>query len=216
MRWMRSLRLVLLVPALAVTACGTESPCPPPEVAGTDTVYVVVQGWHVEVGLPAGELRGPLGIYRDIFPGAATIMFGYGKRTFMIAPPESVGEYILGPVPGPSAIEVTGLKTAPADAYAPSETLTLSVPPGGATALSDFIWNDLDKDKAGGPRLLAVGGDPGILFYAARSRYDLLHTCNTWAIEALAAAGLPVSDAGVVFSEQAMARIETATHGQCH
>ena len=207
--------LAALFLAAALAACATPQPaCRRPATDG-DIVYVVAHGWHVELGLTADELHGPLGVFRGIFPGAKAFMFGYGKRTFMTAPPDSISEYLLGPVPGPAVIQVTGLTILPSEAYLPGETIELALPPGGARRLSDFIWSDLDKDHAGGPRLLAPGNYPGGLFYFARSGYSLLHTCNTWAADGLATAGLPISGDGVVLSHQVTARAETVLAGQC-
>ncbi len=204
---------------LLTAACALPDAAPPPfcRMPGPDaeTVYIVSHGWHTEVGIPAANLRGPLAVYRTLLPGARVVMFGYGKRTFMTAPPEAFSEYILGPLPGAAVIQVTGLSVLPTEAYRPGETIALSLSADGSAALSDFIWNDLDRDRAGRPRLIGPGPFPGSLFYAARSRYDLFHTCNTWTIDALAAGGLPTSGDSVVFSGQAMARAETVAMEQC-
>ena len=63
------------------------------------SVYVVGQGWHAEIGIPVEELDENMSFFREIFPGARVIMFGYGKKTFFIAPPEAMTEYVLGPFP---------------------------------------------------------------------------------------------------------------------
>jgi hypothetical protein len=201
--------------ALGTAACSNAvTPCASP-VAGSDTVYVVGRGWHAEVGLPVEELDGPLAFYRTAFPGARAVMFGYGKKTFFTAPAQSLAEYVLGPFPGPAAIQVTGLSVLPWEAYPPDSIIALSLPPGGSAALSASLWNDLDKDEAGAPRLLSLGHNPVSLFYAARSRYSLTHTCNTWVADMMHVAGLNVSGNGVVFSDQVMSRVARTAAGQC-
>ena len=199
---------------LALSACASPPPCQPGAV-GEDRVYVVDSGWHTEIGVPATELDDDLAFYRRIFPGARTIMFGYGKKTFITAPPETFSEYLLGPVPGPAVIQVFGISADPPDAYDPADTVTLSLPAGGRRGLSNYIWNDLAKDNAGKPREVARGDDPASLFYAANSGYSLLHTCNTWVGDALQAGGLPVSGDGVILSGAVMAQSEHAAAGQC-
>ncbi len=176
-------------------------------------VYIVARGWHVEVGLPADHLDGELAAFRDVFPGARAVMFGYGKRTFFTARADTLSEYVLGPVPGPAAIQVTGLSTLPTDAYEPSAVLVMHLPPGGAAGLSAFLQHDFERDAAGGPRLIGPGPYPGSLFYAARSGYSLAHTCNTWAADALHAAGLAVSGSGAALSGQVVSRAIAA--GAC-
>lgn len=198
------------VAAVAVGACSTAPPVCSVSVPAANVAYVVSRGWHVEVGLATDRLAGPLTVYRDIFPHARALMFGYGKRTFFTARADTLSDYLLGPFPGPAVIQVTGLAVLPVDAYPADDVMALRLPTDGARALSDYIWNDLDKDPAGAPRLVALGNFPGSLFYAARSGYSPAHTCNTWAVDALHAAGLPVSGDGVVFSGQAVSRAVAA------
>lgn len=205
----------LFSPAGIVGGCATPAPPWPTPIKG-DSVYIVAEGWHVEVGLPSGELKGPLAAYRDVFPGAAVIMFGYGKRSFMTGTAaQRVIGYLVGPLPGESTIEVSAVTTTPADAFGPAITTTLSLPLGGAEALSNFIWSDLEKDKVGDPRLIEVRSERNSLLYGARSEYNLEHTCNTWVVDALATAGLPTSSAGVVFSGQAVDRARMVAENQC-
>jgi hypothetical protein len=179
-------------------------------------VYIVGQGWHVEIGIPVEELDENMSFYRDIFPDARVIMFSYGKKTFFIAPPETVSEYLLGPFPGAAAIQVVGLSVIPTEAYPPEDTVTLILPPNGSQSLSAHIWKDLVKDESGKPQLVARSTHPLGLFYAAQSEYNLLHTCNTWATDALHNAGLPVSNDNIILSKQAMSRVIEAAGEQCN
>jgi hypothetical protein len=202
--------------ALSVAACSsTVAPTCPLPAANTGIVYVVGRGWHADIGIPADELTGPLTFYRDMFPGARTIIFGYAKRTFITAPAHTISEYILGPVPGPAIIDVSAITDSPLEAYEPGSTIVLSLPPGGARLVSDFIWNDLDKTSTGQPRLVAKGSYPGSLLYGARSEYSLLHTCNNWAASLLQVAGEHVSSDGVIFASQLMSRGARAASAQC-
>ncbi|MCB8876110.1 DUF2459 domain-containing protein [Acidisoma silvae] len=164
------------------------------------SVSLVTHGWHTDIALPAAEATGRLAAFRAVFPGARTLVFGYGKRTFMIAPAHTIGEWIIGPFPGPAAIEVSAISGDAAAAYGAAHVLTLPLPPGGAEGLSDFLWAAIAKTPAGAPAYIAVGNWPGSQFYDAAQDYGLTHTCNRWSAEALAAGGVPVSPAGVVFS----------------
>jgi hypothetical protein len=200
--------------ALILSACSSTSPPCVPIVKG-DVIYVVEQGWHAEIGIPVEELDENLRFYRKVFSGARVIMFGYGKKTFFTAPPDTISEYFLGPVPGPAVIHVVGLRVTPVKAYPLGSTVVLTLPPGGARALSTYIWGDLAKDTAGKPMIVAPSTEPDGLFYAAESGYSLFHTCNTWTTDALHAAGLPVSGDGVIFSGQAMDRVNEVAASQC-
>lgn len=203
-------RVLALLGCVIVAACSAAPPGCPARVLGGDVAYIVNHGWHVGVGLPTAELTGPLAFYRTVFPDARTLMFGYGKQTFFTAKIETLGDVLLGPVPGAGVILVTGLLVPPPRAFPDTDVLVLPLPPGGARALSDFIWNQLEKGRAGEPRLVALGNFPGSIFYGARVGYSLVHNCNTWVAQGLQAAGLPVSPGGVVFSGQVMARAAAA------
>lgn len=200
-------RSLLLTGVLRAGACSTPSPpaCPAP-AAEEHFVFVRSHGWHVDIGLLASDVEGGLAVFRDIFPGATSLMLGYGKKTFVTAPPDTISEYLLGPFPGPALIQVTGVGADPRDAFPPDELILLRLPPGGARALSEFLWNDIARDAAGRPKLVANGNYPGSLFYAAVTGYSLGHTCNNWAANALHAAGTALDSDGVMFSGQVMAR----------
>lgn len=166
--------------------------------------WVVDHGWHTEIAMLAADISGPLTIYRDIFPGAQTIAFGFGKRTFMTAKVETLGELLIGPIPGPGAIQATGLRTTPGIAY-PGRSIEVPLPPGGAEALSAFLWRSIAPSVSGGPRLIAEGHFPGSAFYAAQRGYSLGYTCNTWVIDALQQSGAAV-EPDVIFASGALNR----------
>jgi hypothetical protein len=202
-----------LAVVLALVACATPPKCPPP--TSGDIVYVTGRDWHTEIGIPVNELDGKLASFAPLFPGAKTIMFGYGKKTFFTAPADDIGEYFLGPFPGPGVIQVFAINTTPDAAYSAEETVTLALPPGGKQALSDFIWNDLKKDDYDKTVEVAPSTNPAGTFYAAKSRYNLFHTCNRWAADALDAAHLPVAGDGVILSNQSMSRVREAAQQRC-
>ena len=52
-----------------------------------------------------------------------------------------------------------------------------------------------------------AGPFPQSFFYASTKTYDLTHTCNTWTAAALRVAGLPVSEAGIVFAGQVLDQV---------
>jgi Protein of unknown function (DUF2459) len=208
----------LLALAWLVTGCGT-SPvlpnCGPVAVGGADGVmWVVRQGWHVEIGLPVAEITGPLGVFRDVFPGARVLMFGFGKRTFITAKVETPAELVMGPLPGPSAVQVTALSVDPQNAYDGPVT-AIALPLGGAARLSAYLWEAIGKTTRGEPRLIAQGLFPGSLFYAGARRYDLGFTCNTFTAAGIEAAGFAGSPQGVVWAAGAM-EAAAATGRACH
>lgn len=205
MWWIAIRRLaILLTLSEALGACVAPQP-PQPAVrpeAAQGSVTLVTHGWHTDIALPAEEAAGPLARFRHTFPGARMLVFGYGKRTFMIAPAHTLAEWMIGPFPGPAAIEVSAISADAGTAYGVSHVMTLPLPARGADQLSAFLWLAFAKDHTGNPLLIAQGNWPGSVFYDAASRYSLGHTCNAWSAEALQAAGLPINPRSVIFAGQ--------------
>ena len=200
---------------LAIGACAPLETTCVPATKDNNIVYVVEHGWHAEIGIPVEALDRSLGFVHDRFPGAKYVMFGYGKRTFWTAPPHSISEYVLGPFPGPGLIQMVGLNTTPLEAYDSGDTVQLELPPGGAHLLSAYIDQDLVKNDRGEPVIVATSTSPAGLFYAVKSEYNIMHTCNTWTADALRSAGWSISSGTVVFSGQVMSRVDDLAESQC-
>jgi hypothetical protein len=172
--------------------------------------WLVQRDWHTEIGLPAAAIAGPLAPLRDATPGAAALLFGFGKRSFMVAPARGLPEWIAGPFPGPGVMQVTALRVRPPAAMA--AVLTLPLPPGGTEALERAIHAGFAADAAGRP--VPVSVVDGSAFYEASERYSLTRACNAWTARMLEAAGLPVSPAGVVLTGGVL-RQAAAVPGAC-
>lgn len=178
----------LLLAALALPACAT-APEPPPGCIGAagPALWLLDAGWHTEIGLPPRALPPPLAV---IFPEAALVFFGFGKRDFLLAERPGLAEWLTGPIPGPAAIQVSAWPAPPARA------LRLPAAPEalGPALLASFA-----------PGLPLIESRPNRRFFAAARGYSLAYTCNSWTAEMLAAAGLPVRSEGVVLAGAVMA-----------
>ncbi|MCQ8239390.1 DUF2459 domain-containing protein [Rhizosaccharibacter radicis] len=184
-------------------------PPPPP-----DRVFLVAHGWHTDLAIPASLLRGRMRVFRSIFPGMRVLLLGFGKRTFMMAPVTTVGDLLVGPFPGSGTVLAVGLSATPDVAYDDGTMEPIRLPPGGADALSEFLWNTLEvRDDR--PVRIGPGFFPGSVFFASRRGYSGFDTCNRWSVDALRAAGLPVSGGGVVFASQALRRAAPLSDGLC-
>ncbi len=207
---------VWAAPSLAafLQACATPLPACVATAPAADVVYVVSHGWHTDLGLPEGELRGGLTRFRTTFPGVRTLMVGFGRRSFMMAPVKTFGDLLAGPLPGSGAVQVAAISAAPDVAYRDGTVATVRLPPGGAERLSAFVWRSIGLDRSGTPERLGAGF-PGSVFYASPLGYSGLHTCNTWTAQALHAAGVDVSADGVVLAGQLMGRVARRAEGVC-
>ncbi len=165
------------------------------------TVYVVRRGWHVDVGFPAAQIAGPLAATRAALPGARVLLYGFGDRRYLMTRDENTCTGIRALWPGAGLILVTGLTTTPEHAFSEKQSVRIVVSAAQAAALEGFVWRSLSVD-ADGVRPLATGPYDGSVYFASNVEYSGLHTCNTWAAEALHAAHLPITSRGVVFAGQ--------------
>ena len=178
-----------------------QRPSDPAAAAAGSGIYVVRRGWHVDVGLDAAALTPPLAAMRRDFPTARFLVFGFGDRQYLLHRGADSSDTARALWPGPALVLVTGLTAPPADAFGADHVIKLSIGVSGARQLQEYLWRSLAASRAG-PQPLASGPYPGSYFFEANGRYSALHTCNTWVAEALAAAGLRVQVAGVVFAGQ--------------
>lgn len=213
LEWRSRPRLAAVV-GLLVALAGCAGPAVRPPTATTPSatavapgatggkVYLLTHGWHTDIAVPVAEVSGPLRMFLDRYPGARNLVFGYGRRNYMIERDHDWGDLLAGAIPGAGALEVSAIPSDPATAYGAAHTMVIDLPPGGAALLSDFVWRTLSKNAAGEPIEAGPGSFPGSIIFDAASGYDLNHTCNTWSAEALAAAGLPIHAQGIIFSRQ--------------
>ncbi len=205
----------LAAAALALPAGCAAPPPPPPDpalAADSPTIHVVAREWHTDSALPVAAIaHTPLAAaLAPTFPGATHLVFGFGERGFFTAPEPGSAEYLAALFPGPGAILATGLRAPPTEAFDPAKVVALRVSRPGLDRLARFVWDDLEKDALGAPRVLTDGPYPGSVFYASSATYTLGYTCNTWTATGLRTAGLPIDPAGVLFVHQAMDRARAA------
>jgi len=197
--------VALILPLASLVACTQLAP-PPSELIEeprTEAITVLRGGWHTELALPARLIDSPLAALKSEFPGARTLVFGWGARDYYMARNPGFAEAMRALSPGPAVMLVMALPGAPA----PSENaFVVYLSHQGVARLSHWLWNELAKDGAGQPHRIAAGPSPQSLFYAATGSYDASHTCNTWTAEALRIAGLPI-DANIVFADQVTAQL---------
>lgn len=191
--------------AAAVAACaGTPPRSGAPAAAANERpleLYVVRRGWHVDIGFAASGLHAPLAAVNARLPGVRYVLFGFGDRRYLMTRDQGSCTGLAALWPGPGLILVTGLATTPALAFSERQVIRIEVTAAQELAAEAFVW----RSMAGGDapvEPVATGPYDGSVYFSARPRYSGVYTCNTWAAEALRAAGLPVRSAGVVLAGQ--------------
>jgi hypothetical protein len=165
---------------------------PPGAAFSSTTVYVARRRWHMDVGFAAKDIRGPLVGVLGQFPGASYVFFGFGDRHYLLSKDQGAPALLAALWPGPGLILVTALENAPRQAFGVEDVIDLQLTPDESRAIQAFIWRSLSRHTDETVEPYAPGPYPGSTYFAAVPRYSGLHTCITWAAEALRAAGLPV------------------------
>jgi uncharacterized protein (TIGR02117 family) len=195
----RMMQLLLL--CLCLAACRTVPPGEslPATAAPPVTVYVVRRGWHVDLGVAVRDLEPSLQPLASAFAGAQYLLFGFGDRRYLLK--RGTGNLFLALWPGRGVILVTSLRQEPEQAFERGDVLALPVTVTQLRQLQSFIRASLYPSE-GLPRRVAAGPYAESAYYDSRRTYSAFHTCNTWAAQALQAAGLPVHSTGVEFTGQ--------------
>ena len=192
-------RRAVLAASLA-GACAAPGAVPPRRPFGEDILTVAAESWHTDLCLPGPAVRGsPLAPFAATATTAQAFAFGFGLEAWMRAERPGSGDALAALGGGAALVSVRALPgTVPPGA---EEALPLRLPEGGLAAIIGFIAGQVD------PPLPPAPASGAWLLVPSRLRYSLGFTCNTWVMQALAEAGLPVPVAGIRFRAEAMAAL---------
>jgi hypothetical protein len=117
-----------------------------------------------------------------------------------------MGEALSALMNAPGVIAVSGRPAGTEDFAAVDDHAEVKVTPEGLARMLRFVRQQLERDAAGRP-VLVGGFFRGRKLFDSRLRYNSDFTCNTWTLQALQAAGLPVMPDGAVWSRQVMRQV---------
>jgi hypothetical protein len=186
-----------------IGACGVglfPTPGPAQDLATSPVIYVARRGWHIDIGFAQADLKPPLNSLAAEFPGMRYLFFGFGDQQYLASKNHNAPVLFAALWPGRGVLLITGLSTAPSEAFGSTRMAVLTVTRQQLNDAEAFVWKSLDRQA--GAHSSARGPYDGSLYFAAAPRYSAFHTCNTWAAEVLKAAALPIHSAGVVFASQ--------------
>ena len=172
------------------------------------TVYVFSNGWHTGIVFSRDAL--PAGMIPEAgdFPGAAYLEFGWGDREYYPAPNPTLGMALAAALtPTPAVMHIAGLPRPPQEHYREVDVLTLGLSPAALARLIAEIDSSFERPQGGRSETVARGLYADSWFYAARGRFHLFNTCNSWTARVLSAAGLGLSPSGVQTASELMRRL---------
>ncbi len=174
------------------------------------SIGVIDEGWHTSLILPIEMLGPPLAGLRYRFPHAKYLVFGWGNRSFYQIANPGMGAAIASLFPSASIIFVQGLSEPPQRETPPGINLRwLCISPSGNRKLDVYLDGYLQKGGRDEPVSVQPGPLPNSEFFESPGTYDAFHTCNTWTVEALRVAGLPIENSRIIFARQVMSEIRS-------
>jgi hypothetical protein len=179
----------------------------------TPHVIVVRRGWHIDVGFARADLEPPLSALAADLPAARYILFGFGDMHYLMAQKHGASTLAAALWPGRGILLVTGLTSTPQQGFGADHVIELDLGAADARALQQWIWQAF-VTREGSASVYRAGPYEGSLYYLAVPHYSGLHTCNTWAAEALHAGRFKLHTRGVLFAGQLWSEVRRLQQAQ--
>ena len=163
------------------------------------TIYVLNNGFHTDIVLPASEVRARGGALADAaqsLPDSQWLVYGWGDAGFYTAKGLSAGRVFDGLralfwINNPSVIRLYGLARSPDQAYVGRVATPVRLSRAGFAALDRHMAASFSTN-GNAPVVYPVAGTTD-LFFSSREHFSALRVCNNWTSDQLAAAGLPTA-----------------------
>jgi uncharacterized protein (TIGR02117 family) len=197
-----ALRLVaMLALSLAEIACSAplREAYPPARGEPLTSISVVSHGWHTGIAVrPADIPEGVWSEHRQL--GAAEqLEVAWGDRDFYMAPRGTLRLALRAAFwSSASVLHIAAFDRRVDQVFRGQEIVHVGLSHQGLRRLARFFHDAYARDLAGEIIPLGEGQYASSRFYAAREKYFLLRTCNTWTARALREAGLPIEPLQVV------------------
>jgi uncharacterized protein (TIGR02117 family) len=190
-----------LVLGLAQIACAAplREAYPPTRGEPVTSVSVVSHGWHTGIAVRPADI--PEGVWPEHrqLGAAEQLEVAWGDRDFYMAPRGTLRLALRAAFWSSASVLHISAFDRPVDQVFPGqEVIQMRVSHQGLRRLAGFFQDAYARDPAGGIIVLGGGQYASSRFYAAREKYSLLRTCNTWTARALREAGLPIEPLQVV------------------
>ena len=188
--------------------------------------YVVSNGWHVGVVVPAGRINALLPDIKKRFEkttanSAGVVQeahyyeIGWGDQGFYEAKEITTLMAVQAMFNSPGSVMHVVAVNDPAKAFANSQMVKFCLNEAQLAGLEKYIVSSFATHADGGivSRRLGLYGDSQ--FYEGAGTYHFLNSCNTWAAKALRSAGFDISPTFKLFSRQVMNNIDVGDAAVC-
>jgi len=205
------MRISLLLLILSLSGCADKPPALTRESSAGPQVAVIERGLHADLALPVDRIQGAAGL-AQLSPQARYLVIGFGDRDYYLSPSGKLVGVFAAFWPGPGALLVTALKTAPEEAFAEDDVIEVPMNQAGFDRIALYVWNSFRLED-GVPRALGEGPYPGSAFYATDRIYGLFDNCNSWVAAGLAEGGVQIDPEGIFLARQIMNRLKAYRQG---
>lgn len=188
--WARHLGqyLLLCVGTALAPAQASDSHSAPPI-----TVYIVANGWHAGLVVPAQAVNGVLPALEKRFPTASHYEIGWGDIGFYQAKDVTVGLALQAMFASKGAVMHVVAVPDVAKFIQGSDVVPLCVDAASYQRMAALIANSFARTADGAPIAAGAGIYGDSAFYQATGSYSLINTCNRWTATVLQAGGLELS-----------------------
>jgi uncharacterized protein (TIGR02117 family) len=196
--WKVPLGLVALYAVLTLITLRPGDRALYPAQADGIPVYIINNGFHTDIALPADEVMKRGGLLAEAGRRAGSgnwLVYGWGDAGFYTAKGISLARakdalralFMPG---NPSVIRVFSLNVSPDRAFAEPIASMTTVSSQGFDAMARHIEASFTL-KNGAPVILDVSMED--VFFVSHEHFSILRVCNNWTSDQLAAAGLPTA-----------------------
>lgn len=171
-------------------------------------IFVVNHGRHTGIVINRACINPSFPLLASLSVRTDFIEIGWGDKKYYQARTPTLFMALQAVLyPTESVIQVVELPTWPTDYFSDSEVVELQVSEAGYGDLLKFIEQTFFKDENGHPVNTGKSLYGRGFFYSAIGKFHAFRTCNTWTAEALAKAGLPITDSLIITADDLMKEV---------
>lgn len=174
-------------------------------------IAVVNLGWHTGIALRVADIDLSVIPEARHFAAYPWIVIGWGDAEFYRNPDPDISVYLSAAFTGtPAVLQLVGLHSPPESYFSRSEVVPVALSEAEHRDLQTYIGRHFTRSGARRAEPVGEGLYPASLFFPAEGTFSLVHTCNTWVAQGLAAAGLEIAADEIIRASAVMTALRAA------